>query len=126
MTDRVAGLDKEILKSIMAHECSHISLKHMELRTLMLGSLLMLALIPNGLSLFVVVANFFVLWAVRSMEFTADSLAAEFVGLGAMCKTLESVRGMVGEVPRWSLMFNSHPRFDKRLLQLQDARKGGL
>ena len=75
MTDRVAGLDKEILKSIMAHECSHISLKHMGLRTSMLGSLLMLALIPSGLSLFVVVANFFVLWAVRSMEFGSVALS---------------------------------------------------
>ena len=118
LSRRVAGFDRDIVRAVVAHECGHIKLRHMEWRTLMLGSLLLLALIPSGLSLLVVFANLFVLWAVRAMEFKADAAAAKAVGVENMCKALIQVREIVGEVPAWSLMFNSHPMFGQRLVGL--------
>lgn len=122
LTSGVATLDKDVLRAIIAHECGHIRLHHIELRFFMLGSLLMLVLMANGLSLVAVGANLFVLWSVRQMEFQADAAAASTVGIQSMARALEHALGVVGELPRWSLAFNSHPQFRSRLKRLNDSQ----
>ncbi len=118
MSSSVASMDESELRAIIAHECGHIKLGHAVVRLCVFGSLLALAIVINGMPVIAMVANLFVLWTMRQMEFQADRSAAQIVGREAVAAALSSARTVLGEVAAWQTLFSTHPRFSARIERL--------
>jgi Zn-dependent protease with chaperone function len=106
------------LKAILAHEYGHIRLKHSMVRLSLYGSLLALAIIGSGTPMLAILANIFVLWTMRQMEFAADHVAVLAVGVDNFKSTLMLVGCSFGDVPSWQIYFSTHPSFRQRVERL--------
>lgn len=118
LSESVASFGDLELKAILAHEYGHIRLKHSMVRLSLYGSLLTLAIIGSGTPMLAIVANIFVLWTMRQMEFAADHAAVLAVGIDNFKSTLMLVGCSFGDVPRWQTYFSTHPSFRQRIERL--------
>lgn len=119
ISSALAKLDDTEFKAVIAHECGHIHLGHSVTRLFMYGSLLTMAMISNNTPLVVMLANLFVLWAMRQMEYAADGVAAKTVGDEGIKGALIFFQSMLGDIPKWQTFFSTHPRFAQRIKRLE-------
>lgn len=120
VSDQAAGMDDDRLESVLAHEFGHIRLRHALIRLTIYGSLLSLVIIGHSTAVIAVMANFFVLWTMRQMEFAADHDAARMVGATRMRAALAYVGEVLGDIPAWQTVCSSHPTFRARIARLND------
>lgn len=118
MANAVADLKEEDLRAVIAHEYGHVVLRHPVARLGLYGSLLALAMLSNGTPFVALGANLFVLWCMRQMEYRADGVAATLVGAASVRSALGAARDVLGEMPRWLSVFNTHPLFADRIKNL--------
>jgi Zn-dependent protease with chaperone function len=118
VSEAAATLAEPELRAVLAHEYSHIRLGHSVTRLLLYGSLLALAMIGNNTPLVALLANIFVLWTMRQMEYAADNAAAKIVGEESVSAALELVCSMLGDIPKWQSFFSTHPTFKERIERL--------
>lgn len=118
ISEPAAMLGDVELRAIMAHEFGHIRLGHSVTRLCLYGSLLALAMLGNGTPIVAMLANIFVLWTMRQMEFAADGAAALIVGGESVKTALRTVEDLLGDAPKWQTYFSTHPRFSDRIERL--------
>lgn len=118
MSDSATRIGDEELRAILAHEFGHIRLGHANTRLAVYGSLLVMAMISNSTPLVAMLANLFVLWIMRQMEFAADGVAGQVVGNESVRLALRKVGDILGDVPKWQEFFSTHPRFARRISRL--------
>lgn len=114
----VAELPADQLRAIFAHEVGHIALHHGVARLALYSALLALAMLSSGVPLAPMLANLFVLWCTRQMEFKADQVAASLVGSDPVKAVLQRSLVEFGDVPAWQNVFNTHPPFSERIRRL--------